>query len=364
MTDGRKISVFQLYTIFSVSRVTAFFTFIAPRSASFTPGDRFILFIPFCIFSVLFSLPVFAVTKNGGSITALSREISPAFAKTIAVIYAAAILWNAGVSTAKFEFFMTTAMFSGALLLPFTAILLLFCAYIGAKGIQTVGRCCVILSAGLLVSVAAIVAATAKDFDVCDLTRPLGDGICPVIKNGFAAAARTPETAALLFLLPEVNGKAKKGFVPWLILFGLFASGVLGFIAGVTGKYGDGQTFQLYTLTQLAKFGPFEKADDLLTGLWVLCSMFRNAFYIALASKTVNETFFRKNKFLTYIFSAAVVLFFCFLLSKSVGVLSGTLASGMNELLFVLLTAVVPLAVYTTLRIKKHRTKARGNSEA
>lgn len=363
MTDRRKISVFQLYAIFSVSRVTAFFTFIAPRSASFTAGDRFILFIPFCIFSVLFSLPVFAVTKNGGSITALSREISPAFAKTIDAMYIAAILWNAGVSTAKFEFFMTTAMFSGAVLLPFTAILLFFCARIASKGIQTVGRCCGILLTILLVSVAVIVASTAKDFDVCDLTRPLGDGLYPVIKNGFAAAARTPETAALLFLLPEVNGNAKKGFVPWLILFGLFASGVLGFIAGVTGKYGDGQTFQLYTLTQLAKFGPFEKSDDLLTGLWVLCSMFRNSFFIALASKTANETFSIKNKILTYIFSAAVVLFFCFLLSKSVGGLSGTLASGINELLFVLLTAVVPLAVYTMTRIKKRRNKTRSKSK-
>lgn len=362
MTDSGKISVFQLCAIFTVCRITALFTFIAPRTTPFDPGDRLILFIPFFLFSALFALPVFLVTEDGGDLTSLTNDLSPVLTGILAVIYIAAEIWNAGVSTAKFELFMTTAMFSGAVLLPLTALMLLACVYIARRGDQTVGRCCVILLGVLLVSVFAVIASTAKDFDVLNLSRPIESGIWPLVRNGFSAAARTPETAALLFIQPKVNGNIKKGYFLWLALFGLFASAVLTAVAGVTGKYGDNQTFQLYTLTVLASFGPFEKADDVITGIWVLCSMFRTAFYISLASETAVRAFRIKNKYLLYFVFGAGILLVCFFLSRSVSILSGILASGVNEFLFALLAGVFPTIVYTASRFKRKRCSKRSNT--
>lgn len=352
MTDGRKIGRAQLFAIFFISRVTALFTFIAPRTTPFEPGDRLLLFFSFFMFSALFAVPVFLVTKNGSSITSATDRLSPVLTKALAAVYIAALLWNAGVSTAKFELFMTTAMFSGAVLLPFTALMLLACVYIALKGTQTIGRCCTVVLAAFFLSVAAIIASTLGDFDILNLTPPLRDGVLPVLKNGFAAAARTPEAGVLLFIQPEVNGKIRKSYLAWLAVFGLFAAAALTVIAGITGRYGDEQMFPLYALTVLAKFGPFEKADDVLTGLWVLCSMFRTAFYIALTAGIANRVFQIKNKILTYFISGACVLCVYFLLSQSVELLSGVLSSGINELLFTLLAGIVPLGVYAACRRK------------
>lgn len=360
MTNSKKISVFQLYAVFFISRVTAFFTFIAPSDTPFSPGDRMILFIPFFLFSALFSLPVFLVTKDGKTLPDLAGNLSPFLPKILTLVYFIAVLWNAGVSIAKFEFFMTTAMFSEAILFPFTALFLIACVYIAMKQTQSIARCCTILLVLLLVSVTAIMISTIKEFDVNNLTLPLGEGIFPLLKNGFSAAARTPETAALLFIKPEVNGKTNRAYFLWLALFGLFGSIALGFIAGVTGRFGDNQTFQLYTLTVLAKFGPFEKADDILSGLWVLCSLFRTAFCISFAAKNIEMTFAVKNKYMIYFLSGFIVFSFYYILSRSVGTLSGVLASGINELLFAVLTGAVPFIVFAAFVMKKKTNKKEG----
>lgn len=353
MTKKRKISVFQLYTVFFVCRVTALFTYISPQRTAFEPGDRLVMFIPFCLIEAAFAVPVFLVTKNGGTLTKTARSVSPRLAKLTAVVYAAGFIWNAGISTARFELFMGTVMFSGAVILPFTALMLLACVYIATKGMETTGRCCTAVFAVLVLSLIAAAAAVAKDFDPANLTAPFADGFLSASENAFFAAARTPELSSLLFILPEVNGKVKKGFFIWAPVFGLTASAALGLIAGVTGKYGDSQMFQLYTVTVLAEFGAFKQTDDLLTGLWVLCSLFRTSFYLLVTAKTLSGAFGEKNRNAIFVISALCIFGLCAALSHSVSDFALLLSSGINEILYTTLTGIVPLLIFLISVLKK-----------
>lgn len=328
------------------------FTFTAPRDAAFSRGDRLLLFVPFVFFEFMFAIPVFAVIKNRGTLTSVTENFSPMLAKITAVLYFAGFSWSAAVSTARFGLFTDTVMFTDGL--PETFMLLLTAAgvYIGSKGIQTTGRCCSAVLALTLFSIAVIVVFSAKDADVLNLTPPFENGVLPVIKTGFASAARTTELPALLFIRPHVNGNAKKGFFIWIAVFGVVACASLGLISAVTGAYGDTQTFQLYTLTSAADFGQYFKADGFLTAVWVLCSLFRTAFYAFIASETLKNAFDIKNKYLTYFLSGICVFLGSTLVAGKSGLLFSALFSTVNGILYAAFTAVLPASVLLINKIK------------
>ncbi len=354
-THDKKISVLQLYSIFFVCRIMSLFTFTAPRDTAFSRGDRLLLFVPFVFFEFMFALPVFAVTKKQGTLTSLTENISPTLAKITAVLYFAGFSWSAAVSTARFGLFTDTVMFSDGLPEAFMLLLTAAGVYIGSKGIQTTGRCCSAVLALTLFSIAVIVVFSVKDADVLNLTPPLENGVLPVIKTGVASAARTTELPALLFIQPRVNGNAKKGFFIWTAVFGAIACSSLGFISAVTGAYGDTQTFQLYTLTAAADFGQYFKADGILTAVWVLCSLFRTAFYAFIASETLNTTFDIKNKYLTYFLSGICVFIGSSLIAGKSGLLFSALLSAVNGILYAAFTAVLPVSVLLLNKIINKR---------
>lgn len=352
-----KISTNQFYAILFISRVMALFTFIAPQKTAFESGDRILVFIPFFIFEMLFSIPVFLITKRGETLPQTANGVSPKAAKAVSVIYFLSFSWSAAISVSRFELFMSTALFPDSDLTFFIILLLLICIYTAAKGIEPLGRCCTAVFVTIIISAAIILSVSIKDFDYTNLTPPFLSGISPFIQNGFSAAARTPELASMLFMLPCVNGNPKKSLFIRILFFGFFASGILGIIAGVTGAYGDGQMFQLYTLTVIADFGIFEKADALFTAVWVLCIIFRTVFYFILANMSVEQSFNKNNKYLTFSLSAAVVFISYLFLSKSVTVFSDVLASGINEAIYTLGMAVIPVLIYlsSVIKAKKQR---------
>ena len=357
-TDG-KISAAQLYFICSVCRIMLLFTFISPQKTSFTPGDRFLIFIPFFLFEALLAIPVFLVIRKSDTVVSLAGSVSPAVSKVTGALYFAGLAWSAAVSASRFELFMSTVVFPEKTLTGFMLALTVTGVYIALKGIQTAGRCCAVIFVFTALSLGVIIASTAKDFDILNLTPPLSDGVAPVMQNGFYAAARTTELSALLFVKPKINGNLRKGFYVWLAAFGFFASALLGFISGVTGAYGDRSMFQLYTLTSLAVLGSGMKADGMLTAIWVLCSLFRTAFYILLCVEALNDSFCIKNKYVTFLFSGACIFTVCVFLSRSSAAFSWLLSSGINETLYIFYIGILPFILLAASCIKTRARKKR-----
>lgn len=355
MREQGKISSFQFFCLLTVCRVIAFFTFIITDKKGFSPGDRAILFVPFAIFGLLFSVPALIVIgkEENGTLFDISNSLSPKITKLAAVLYTLGGLWSAAVSTARFELFMSTVMYPGAQLFGFIALLAAAAVLIAKRGLETAGRTALAVTLLIGVSLLFVSLTNIGNFDYTNLSPPLTDGAAPFLKSGFFAAARTSETAALLVLAPKINGKIKKGLGIWFLTLGVTISALFFLISGVTGEYGEKQTFQLYSLTVLSKIGVIERPDALICAVWVLCSLLRLAFYMYTCAQFLEGGFRFKSKTAVYaVFSAAVLALYAFL-SESEETFSEVLSSGANEAIFAALLAAFPAAVLAADRIKK-----------
>ena len=361
MTGAGKISSAQFFCILFVSRLLALFTFILTGADSFPAGDRMIVFLPFFILGLFAAVPVMLVLgrKEDRTLFALTDGLSPALTRVCCVLYAGGAVWSAAVSIVRFELFMSTVMFAGAVLTGLIALLVLSAAFAAGRGIETIGRMSVAVLTLTAVSLIYVGLTTAGEFETANLEPPLQNGIWDLIKNSSSAAARTGELAALLILAPEIRGKIKKGYVFWLLAFGLTASVLFTLILGVTGAYGERQMFQLYALTVLSRIGVAERLDPLICAIWVLCSFTRLAFHLCIGAMFLRRGFPKAQGNAVYFLLGAPVFAVFLMLSGKTLSFSAVLGSGVNEIVFSVLLIGLPLAVLLANRIKRKPREAK-----
>lgn len=359
MKNKGNISAFQFFCTLFVCRIIALFTFIITDQDRFPPGDRMVIVLPFILVGLLTAVPAMLVIgpMENRTIFSLTDSLSPALTRLTAALYAAGAVWSAAVSAVRFELFMSTVMFSGAALFGLIVLLLLSALLIARRGLETVARMSVAVTALLAVSLIYVIFTTAKDFDPANLSPPLQKGLLPLAENSFSAAARTSELAALFVLSPKIKGPVKKGFLFWLTIFGGTVSGIYTLILGVTGAYGERQMFQLYALTVLSKIGVIERLDSLICAIWVLCSLLRLAFYLMTGSEFLKSGFGIRNDSSVLIGLSAALLAVCAVLSPRIALFSAILGSGANEIVFSVLLIGLPLTLLTAKKIKNGRRR-------
>lgn len=361
MTGTQKISSTQFFCILFVCRILALFTFILTGTESFPAGDRMIVFLPFFIIGLACAVPVMLVLgkKENRTLFALTDGLSPAVTRVFCVLYACGAVWSAAVSIVRFELFMSTVMFAGAVLTGLIALMVLSAAVTARRGIQTIGRMSVAVLTLTAASLIYVGVTTAGEFETANLEPPLQNGVWDLIKNSGSAAARTGELAALLVMAPEIRGKIKKGYVFWLFAFGLTASVLFTLILGVTGAYGERQMFQLYALTVLSRIGVAERLDPLICAVWVLCSFTRLAFHLCTGAMFLRRGFPQAQGNGVYFLPGALVFAVFKLLSGKTVSFSAVLGSGVNEIVFSVLLIGLPLAVLLVNRIKHKPREAK-----
>lgn len=362
MKGKGKISSFQFFSILFVCRVIAFFTFIITDRSEFSPGNRMLLFLPFIVLGLLFSVPAFIIIgkKENRTVFDITNTLSPKVTKIIAVIYTLGALWSAAVSITRFELFMSTVMYPGTELFIFIVLLLAAAIFTAEKGIETAGRMSVIIIALLGVSLTFVAITTARNFEYTNLSPPMLNGVFPLVKSGFSSVCRTSELAALLIFAPKINGKLKKGLGVWLTALGITISALFALILGVTGQYGERQMFQLYALTVLSKIGATERLDALICAIWVLCSLTRLSFYLYTSEQFFEGGFKVKNRLSVFSVFSVIVLAVYIWLSRSVSFFSKVLSFGINEILFTVILAVLPAVLILACKIKQKRNQVGG----
>lgn len=354
MTQKGTLRSFQFFCTLFTCRIIALFTFIITDKARFPAGDRAVIFLPFLLTGLACALPTLLVIgkKEDRTIFTLTNELHPAVSKAVALVYALGGVWSAGVSLVRFDLFMSTAMYSGARMWGLIFLLTGAALIVKKGGFENVARMSVIVLAIIFCSLIYAGVSAGREFDASNLEPPLQNGVLPLIKNGFSAAARTSELASLLVLAPRIKGGVKKGVFFWFLCFGLTVSAVYTLILGVTGAYGERQMFQLYALTVLAKLGVIERLDALICAIWVLCSLVRLTFYLLTAEQFLTQGFGIKAGRWTDLSLSLPVLGVYLTLSGSVAAFSEMLRSGVNEIVFLVLLVAVPLTVFTACHIK------------
>lgn len=352
------ISAFQFFCTVFVCRATAMFTFVFADPDAFPPGDRSVLFLPFALVGTLACVPLLLLSGKCGEdgLFALTDRLSPAVSAGSALVFTGCAVWSAAVGLVRLEQFMGTVMFSGGRLYGLCFLLLAAAAAVARAGTETVtrtGAAVLALLAGALLFVGA---ATAKDFDVANLEPPLRGGLWKPLRVSFYAAARTAELLALPALMPRVRGNIKKGLAVWFLSFGMTASALYTLALGVTGAYGERQTFRFYALGALAKAGVLERADALLCAVWVLCSLVRVSLFL-LAAARFSAGLKVKSKTGAVVGAAALTFAVYAALSGGAARFSAAAGDRADEAVFCVGAIALPLLLYAAVTFKEKRRR-------
>lgn len=359
-----RISTFQMFSVLLLSRMIALFTFMLPTSSFLSSGDKIVTPLFLAVFELIYSFTVLFVInrtdKKGLPETA--RYCSPVFGKTVALFYAAFFIWFAGISISRFELFISTVMFPNSELYLMTVILLAAAFYAALKGIEALGRASVLLAALLGICIVFIISTVIDDFEYTNLKPIFSEGITPIVKFTFYVSTRAVEFVTLYINAPKINGKLIKVCIPWILTVTTVTTTVLVILTGVTGEYGDNQLFPLYTLTVIAKFGIFERLDDVLTGMWVLCSFIQLSFLLQTCFYSLEQGFTRTKKIPVYIGSLTGIFTVYIFASKTVTVFSEIISSRINEIIFITAMFAVPIITVFLYRKKQKHLKKLSHS--
>ncbi len=359
MINIGKISTLQMFSVLFLCRIISLFTFMLPSAAYIPEGDRILTALPVMLFEILYSAVIIFTLKRTGNngIIGHIRDKSATVSKILAVIYTLSFIWFAGIGTARFELFISTVMFPNSDLYFMIIILLAACFYASLKGIEAIGRASSILFFILGISVIFILVSVMEEFRYENLSPVLTEGFSPLLKFSFYVSVRAAELLTLHITAPHINGNIGKMAIKWIVAFSLVSTVILLVMSGVTGEYGNDQIFPLYTLTVIAKFGIFERLDDILTGVWVLCSFIQVSFLINTGITALNQGFGKIKKIPAALLITAGILTVYLLTSQTVAVFSEAVSSRIVDVVFIILMAAIPLAVTIfTKKEKKERT--------
>lgn len=357
MKSFGKINTAQIFSVLFLCRIISLFTFMLPSTSYLPSGDRILTVLPVAFFEILYSaVAVYTLKKNRnkGLIDAAQR-ISPALGKIIAVLFTLCFIWFAGIGTARFELFISTVMFPNSKLLVMIIFLLLASLFAASKGIEAIGRASFILLWILGLSIVFILLSVTGDFRITNLQPILTEGISPLISFSFYVSVRAAEILTLHIAAPFINGSIRKLVISWVISFAAVSAVILTVLSGVTGEYGNDQIFPLYTLTVIAKFGIFERLDDILTGVWVLCCFIQVSYLLCLSVTALKQGFGKTEKIPLASLCAAGIFTVYFFTSKTVTVFSETVSSRIWDIVFIAVMIAVPLIITAVNNLKERR---------
>ena len=362
MTKMGKISSSQMFCVLFLCRIISLFTFMLPSAAYLPSGDRIITAIPLLFIEFIYCLIlIFTIKYNEKpGLIPSAAVISPKTAAVLSVIYTLAFIWFAGIGTARFELFISTVMFPNSQLYFMIILLIAASVYAALKGIEAVARASGILFFIIGASVIFILISVIGEFRYPNLRPVLTQGISPVFAFSFYVSVRAAELLTLHINTPYIKGSTEKMAIGWICTFSLVTTVILTVLAGVTGEYGNDQIFPFYTLTVIAKFGIFERLDDILTGVWVLCSFIQISFLIITCINGLTQAFGMIKKVPAAIIIAAGIFTVYFLCSRTVAVFSEAVSSWLVDVIFIALIAIIPLSI-TVINLIKRRKEVRKN---
>lgn len=357
MESFGKINSAQMFSVLFLCRIISLFTFMLPSTSYLPSGDRILTAVSVAFFELLYgAVTVYTLkkNKNRGLIDAAKR-VSPVLGKITAIIFTLSFIWFAGIGAARFELFISTVMFPNSKLLIMIVFLLLASLFAASKGIEAIGRASFILLWIIGLSVVFILLSVTGEFRITNLQPVFTEGISPLISFSFYISVRAAELLTLHIAAPLMNGSIKKLIISWVTVFSLVSAVILTVLAGVTGEYGNDQIFPLYTLTVIAKFGIFERLDDILTGVWVLCCFIQAAYLICLSVTALKQGFGNTVKLPLEALCTAGVFTVYYFTSDTVTVFSETVSSRIWDICFILVMLGIPLAVTILNKLKERR---------
>ncbi|MBE6811678.1 MAG: hypothetical protein E7523_02220 [Ruminococcaceae bacterium] len=287
-----KISSLQLFCILFVSRLLGTFTYMSQLQTTLHAGSRIVATGVCLIFSILSAIPVllFLQKQNNASFLNSVSILSDKTSRLIGIFYAVVFLFAAIITITRFGLFAGTVLIQNTGLYISVFFLLLVSIYCVYQGLQPFARTAVIFAVILLFSLISVIAGTIGECDLSNIPSVQKNEIPDIVRQAFFSACRNIEIPALLFISEEIKGKAHSTVLKFITVFSIISALLFTVAGGVLGEFGEQQIFPLFTLTSVAKFGLFERMEDLLTGIWIVCAMLKTAFLLYVASQCLQKS--------------------------------------------------------------------------
>ncbi len=354
-----KISSLQLFCILFVCRLLGTFTYMNQLQTTLHAGSRIISTLICLILSVLTALPVLLFLQKQKNTSFLNSVciISDKTARIIGISYTVVFLFAAVITLTRFGLFAGTVLLQNTGLYISVFFLLLVSVYCAHQGLQPLTRTAVIFAILLLVSLIAVIAGTVGEFRLINIPAVQGDDVPAVIGQAFFSACRNIEIPAILFISEEIKGKAHTTVLKFITAFCIISTLLFTIAGGVLGEYGEQQIFPLFTLSSVAKFGLFGRAEDLLTGIWIVCTMLKTAFLLYVASRCLQKALHKEMK-TPYIAIGSGLIFAGYLLfSADIPTTIRLLRTWLLPAGYVLFTVLIPTVLYFFIKKKEKKSK-------
>ena len=286
-----KINSFQLYCILLTSRLLGTFTYMISLHKNLSTAAQIAVMLMYFVLSLIMSAPVFYILHNKSNTAFLQQiaSVSVASRRIIAGLYCAVFLLSATITLIRFSLFTGTVLLQNTSLHIFIFSLMIVSIYAAHKGLQPLARTAVLFAFILCASLFFVQAGVLNEFKLLNISGIKASHISDIVKQAFFSASRNIEIPAVLFIADKISGNINKAIFRMLAVFSAATAILFAVAGGVTGAYGEQQMFPLFTLASVAKLGFFERMEDLLTGIWVVCAMIKITFLIIVATVCLRD---------------------------------------------------------------------------
>lgn len=367
------IDVFQMTALLFLTRVFTLLTFTAGGGNKISGFDDMIVLTLSFILSMILFIPLYFLFKyfpGQDIVDSTASAFSPTVSKAAAVIYWAFCIFKASEALSGFSFFLSTAIYPSNPEILIVITFSLVCLYTVRKGIEPLARVSIYIFFISMFSYLFITGSLAMNVELVNFEVPFSQGFLKTSQSVIQSQGVRADIVLFLIFLPYLKGSATKVYVGMSTLI-LAVFLIMTFVTvGALGEYLDTQMFPYYSAASIAEMGFFQRLDSLHMAIWVMVSFVRVSLFLFAATVCLNKLLSpkkrteKKSAGTAYINTVIMVLL-SFVFSRSFDILSAVMSFSVMVIPFLLLTAVLPLAVsirgYFITKNKGDRISANGD---
>lgn len=282
-----KITVFQLFSIFFISRVLLNLIYTSDYSADKTMWNYVISCGVSLAATVVLCLPAYCWAKNNNGALITDNGI---LGKLPAFIYSLYFVLAGGYTLLSFEDFLRESVNPDISIVFITVLIVAFAAYGAYKGIEALARCSVIILVAATLAMIFLVVTLMQKLHAVNYPPLFENGFAPVFEGIKIMLARSFSVPCLAVLLPYTVGKRLKGTVIWSIALYATAAVIITVVTGVLGSFAETQSFPVYTAARIAEYGVLQRLDFIYLGICTAGMFVKIALFLLIISICAERT--------------------------------------------------------------------------
>lgn len=266
-------------------------------------------------------------------------------AAAVAVAYAGLFLYNAALSLARYNIYITATMLPQASIVLLSLAVIATACYGAFLGIEALARASGLIFVAIAASLIFIFCALIPNVSILNFSPPGYYGAAPLLKETASTVSGIMEIATLVVLLPYVKGKIKHKFFLWS--FGEMATVALVafFVVAVLGDYTTMQIFPFHTASTIAQLGALQRLDALHVAIWTTGLFIKVALFLTALSLSVANLAGEKAGKIALCCGAAVTLIAGLFFTNLPNVIAVIASADVTVILAAVFFTGIPLAV-------------------